>query len=45
LVKYRARSSSKGEVITKMVWGYLKIFFSITTEPEELIFSIYMKAF
>jgi hypothetical protein len=33
----------KGEIITKVGWGHLKIFFSQTTEAEELI--IYMKAF
>jgi hypothetical protein len=39
LFKLRARSSSKGEIITKLGWGHLKIFFSRTTEPEELIFT------
>jgi hypothetical protein len=24
----------KGEIIAKMEWGHLKIFFSRTTEPE-----------
>jgi hypothetical protein len=28
----------KGEIITKMGWGHLKIF-SQTTKPEELIFT------
>jgi hypothetical protein len=28
----------KGEIITKMRWGYFQIYFSRTTEPEELIF-------
>jgi hypothetical protein len=28
----------KGEIITKMGWGHLKIF-SRTTQPEELIFT------
>jgi hypothetical protein len=39
LYKLRARSFSKREIITKMGWGHLKIFFSQTTEPEELIFT------
>jgi hypothetical protein len=29
----------RGEIITKMGWGHLKIFFSRTNEPEELIFT------
>jgi hypothetical protein len=29
----------KGEIIAKMGWGHLKIFFSQTTESEELIFT------
>jgi hypothetical protein len=29
----------KGEIITKTGWCHLKIFFSRTTEPEELIFT------
>jgi hypothetical protein len=29
----------KGEIIAKMGWGHLKLFFSQTPEPEELIFT------
>jgi hypothetical protein len=29
----------KGEVITNIGWGHIKIFFSSTTEPKELIFT------
>jgi hypothetical protein len=31
--------SMKGEIMTKMGWVHLKIFFSITTQPEKLIFT------
>jgi hypothetical protein len=41
LYKSRARSFSKGRYHknAKMGWGHLKIFFSRTIEPEELIFT------
>jgi hypothetical protein len=39
IVEIKGQVLFNGEIITKMRWCHLKIFFSRTTEPEELIFT------
>jgi hypothetical protein len=39
IVQFKGQVLFKGEIIAKMGWGHIKIFFSRTTEPEELIFT------